>query len=51
MHEKTKILFRGTGLFSTDSSGQLAFLDNMLTVFNAEGDEEENLSSKEWEWK
>ena len=45
------ITFRGSGLFSTESSGKLAFLDNMLTVFMAEVDEEGNLTSEEWEWK
>ena len=46
-----KIMFRGSGLFSTESDGKLAFLDNMLTVFTAEVDEEGNLTSEEWEWK
>jgi hypothetical protein len=29
----------------------LAFLDNMITVFKTESDENGNLISKEWEWK
>lgn len=49
--EDGRIVFRGSGLFSTESSGMLVFLYNMLTVFNAEVDEEGNLTSEEWEWK
>jgi hypothetical protein len=46
-----KPVFRGSTVYSTSSDGKLAFLDNMLSVFKAEGDKMGNFASKEWEWK
>jgi hypothetical protein len=52
--EEGKPVFRGSTVYSTESSatnGKLAFLDNILSVFKAEGDKMGNFASKEWEWK
>jgi hypothetical protein len=48
-----KPVFRGVGsvVWSTDSTGKLAFLDNMLSFFIFEADEMGNFSSKERELK
>jgi hypothetical protein len=45
------IISRGVGLWSTPSTtGELAFMNNMMTVFEVEIDREGNLSAREWEW-
>jgi hypothetical protein len=49
--EGGKLKIRGSTLYETNSTGKLAFLDNMITVFKTESDENGNLISKEWEWK
>jgi hypothetical protein len=49
--DQGKILFRGSGFYNTSSTGKLAFLNNIITVFKAEVDESGNLSNKEWQWK
>ena len=47
-----KISFRGSLFFSTNSQNRkLAFLNNMVGVFEYEVDEMGNCSSKVWEWK
>jgi hypothetical protein len=46
-----KMILRGAGFYNTNSTGKLAFLKNIVTVFKAEVDEVGNLSNKEWEWK
>jgi hypothetical protein len=49
--EDGKPTIRGSAMYETNSTGKLAFLDNMVTVFKTELDENGNLISKEWEWK
>jgi hypothetical protein len=48
-----KIRFHGSVFFRTTSTGggKLSFLDNMVGVFEYEGDEQGNCSVKVWEWK
>jgi hypothetical protein len=45
------VLSRGAGFWSTPSTGKLAFLNDMMSVFRLEVDREGNLSAIEWEWK
>nr|MDQ3854609.1 hypothetical protein [Thermoproteota archaeon] len=45
------IITRGVGFWSTPSAtGELAFMNNMITVFEVQIDREGNLSAREWEW-
>jgi hypothetical protein len=45
------IVSRGVGFWSTPSTtGELAFMNNMITVFEVQIDREGNLSAREWEW-
>src|ERR671911_2654569 len=45
------IITRGVGFWSTPSiTGELAFMDGMITVFEVQIDREGNLSAREWEW-
>jgi hypothetical protein len=45
------IITRGVGFWSTPSvTGELAFMNNMITVFEVQVDREGNLSAREWEW-
>jgi hypothetical protein len=48
-----KISFRGSLFFRTPSTSgrKLTFLNNLIGVFEYEVDEQENCSSKVWEWK
>ena len=46
-----KIRFTGSLFFSTSSTGKLAFLNNLVGVFEYETDESGNTSAKAWEWK
>jgi hypothetical protein len=45
------VLSRGAGFWSTPSTGNLAFLNDMMSIFKLEVDKEGNLSAIEWEWK
>jgi hypothetical protein len=45
------VLSKGAGFWSTPSKGELAFLNDMMSVFRLEVDKEGNLSAIEWEWK
>jgi hypothetical protein len=46
------ILTRGVGFWSTPSTtGELAFMNGMITVFEVQIDMEGNLSAREWEWR
>jgi hypothetical protein len=49
--EEGKPVLRGSAVWSTDSTGKLAFLDNMISFFIVELDETGNFSSKERELK
>jgi hypothetical protein len=46
-----KVRFAGSLFFNTKSTGHLAFLNNLVAVFEYESDEQGNTSSKIWEWK
>jgi hypothetical protein len=47
-----KSRFHGSVFFQTTSTGgKLSFLNNVVGVFEYEGDEEGNCSVKVWEWK
>ena len=49
--EEGEPVLRGCVVWSTDSTGKLAFLDNMLSFFIVEVDENGNFSSKDRELK
>jgi hypothetical protein len=49
--EEGNVLSRGAGFWSTPSTGKLAFLNDMMSVFRLEVDREGNLSAVEWDWK
>ena len=45
------IITHGVGFWSTPSTtGELAFMNNMITVFEVQIDRDGNLSAREWEW-
>jgi hypothetical protein len=46
-----KMSWRGSHFFSTSSTGKLAFLNNMIGVFESVIDSEGNFTEKSWEWK
>ena len=44
--------FIGAAAYSTNSTGELSFLNNVLGIFKGEGDSQSgNFVSNEWEWK
>jgi hypothetical protein len=43
--------WRGSLFYTTPSAGKLAFLNNVVGVFESEVDAEENMTEKVWEWK
>ena len=46
------IITRGVGFWSTPSTtGELAFMNGMITVFEVQIDMEGNLSAREWKWR
>jgi len=45
------VRWRGTGFYSTSSTGKLAFLNNLVALFETEVDTEGNFTEKIWEWK
>jgi hypothetical protein len=49
--EEGKLVLRGCAVWSTDSTGKLAFLDNMLSIVITEVDETGNFSSNDIELK
>jgi hypothetical protein len=46
-----KIRFTGSLFFNTSSTGKLAFLNNLVGVFEYESDESGETAAKVWEWK
>jgi hypothetical protein len=47
-----KTVFRGSVVYSTNSTGNLSFLNNMIGIFKGDGDiTTGNFVSTEWEWK
>ncbi|MDQ3977751.1 MAG: hypothetical protein M3264_14615 [Thermoproteota archaeon] len=49
--EEGKPVIQGAAAYSTNSTGKLAFLNNVLGIFKAELDEKGGFVSNEWEWK
>jgi hypothetical protein len=45
------VKWRGSAFFRMSSAGKLAFLNNMVGVFESEIDIDGNFSEKAWEWK
>ena len=46
------IITRGVGFWSTPpTTGELAFMNDMITVFEVQIDMEGNLTAREWEWR
>jgi hypothetical protein len=45
------VKWRGSVFFRTSSGGKLAFLNNIVGVFESEIDADGNFSEKTWEWK
>jgi hypothetical protein len=49
--QEGKPVIQGAAAYSTNSTGKLAFLNNILGIFKAELDEKGGFVSNEWEWK
>jgi hypothetical protein len=43
--------FQGASAYSTNSTGKLSFLNNMLGIYKGETEESGNYESREWHWK
>ena len=43
--------YQGASAFSTNSTGELSFLDNILVIFKGGADESGNYALKQWHWK
>jgi hypothetical protein len=43
--------FQGALAFSTNSTGQLSFLNNILAMYKIDGDESGNFAGTYWHWK
>ena len=43
--------FQGASAYSTNSTGKLSFLNNIIGIYIGETDENENYESTEWHWK
>jgi hypothetical protein len=43
--------FQGASAYSTNSTGKLSFLNNMLGIYKQEADENGNYEGREWHWK
>jgi hypothetical protein len=43
--------YQGAATYSTNSTGELAFLNNILGIYNGEADESGNFVLREWHWK
>jgi hypothetical protein len=47
-----RLVFQGAVVYSTNSTGNLSFLDNTVAIFRGEGDiATGDFTSTEWEWK
>lgn len=50
--ESGNLSYRGATAYSTNSTGELSFLNGILGIFRGEGDPQSgNFVSSEWEWK
>ena len=43
--------YRGASAYSTNSTGKLSFLNNMLGIYKGETEESGNFVLREWHWK
>jgi hypothetical protein len=43
--------FQGASAFSTNSTGKLSFLNNILVIYKIDGDESGNYEGTQWHWK
>ena len=43
--------FQGASAYSTNSTGKLSFLNNILGIYKGQGDENGNYEETEWHWK
>jgi hypothetical protein len=43
--------FQGASAFSTNSTGKLSFLNNILVIYKIDGDESGNYAGTQWHWK
>jgi hypothetical protein len=43
--------FQGASVYSTNSTGKLSFLDNVLVIYKIEADESGNYAGTQWHWK
>jgi hypothetical protein len=43
--------FQGASAYSSNSTGELSFLNNMLGIYKGEADENGNFEISEWHWK
>jgi hypothetical protein len=43
--------YQGASAYSTNSTGKLSFLNNILGIYKGEVDESGNFVLKEWQWK
>jgi hypothetical protein len=43
--------FQGASAYSTNSTGKLSFLNNIIGIYKGEVDENENYVEREWHWK
>ncbi|HEY9387384.1 MAG TPA: hypothetical protein VIP70_10115 [Nitrososphaeraceae archaeon] len=44
-------VYQGAAAYSTNSTGKLSFLNNILGIFKGETDESGNFVGTEWQWK
>jgi hypothetical protein len=43
--------FQGASAFSTNSTGKLSFLNNILVIYKIDGDQSGNYAGTQWQWK
>jgi hypothetical protein len=43
--------YQGASAFSTNSTGKLSFLNNILVIYKIDGDESGNYAGTQWHWK
>jgi len=43
--------YQGASAYSTNSTGELSFLDNILLIFKGGADENGNYALEQWQWK
>ena len=43
--------YQGASAYSTNSTGKLSFLDNILLIFKGGADESGNYALEQWQWK